>query len=184
DVLSFATIGPISGVYNAGTGVLTLSGTDTLANYQAALRTVKYTNSSDNPSTLARTVTWVGNDGAAVNNLSAGVTSTINITAVNDAPVATAGGTLGYTENAAATAIATTITVSDVDSANLIGATVQITTNYASGEDVLSYTTALGISGTFNAGTGTLTLTGTTTVANYQTALRNVKYNNTSENPT
>src|SRR5439155_858203 len=118
DVLSFATIGPSSGVYTAGTGVLTLSGTDTLANYQAALRTVKYTNSSDNPSTLARTVTWVGNDGAAVNNLSAGVTSTINLTAVNDAPVATAGNTLAYAHIQAASSIDTTITAPDDNGVN------------------------------------------------------------------
>ncbi|MBX7186710.1 MAG: cadherin-like domain-containing protein [Vicinamibacteria bacterium] len=182
DMLSFATIGPISGSFVAGTGTLTLSGTDTLANYQAALRTVKYNNTSENPSTLARTVQWRATDGT--DQSVAGVTSTINVTAVNDAPVVTAGGTLNYTENQAATAIDTTITVTDPDNANLTGATVQITGNYANGNDVLSYATALGITGVFSAPTGTLTLSGTTTVANYQTALRNVRYSNTSENPT
>ena len=110
-------------------------------------------------------------------------TFTLTVTAVNDAPVLTAGGTLAYTENQAATAIDATVTVTDVDSTNLVGATVQITGNYGNGQDVLSYVTALGISGTFNATTGTLTLTGTTTVANYQTALRNVLYANTSNDP-
>ena len=98
-------------------------------------------------------------------------------------PPLTAGGTLAYTENQAATGIDDTVTVTDVDSTNLVGATIQITSNYQNGQDVLSYVTALGISATFNATTGTLTLSGTTTLANYQTALRNVLYANTSNNP-
>ena len=190
DVLSFTNDGSTMGNVAVGTnvgGVLTLNsagGTATLAQWQSALRAVRYANSSENPTTTARTVTWRVNDGAGSNNLSNQPTSTINITAVNDAPVVTAGGTLNYTENQAATAIDTTITVADPDSANLTGATVQITANYANGDDVLSYVNALGITGVFTPATGTLTLSGTTTVANYQTALRNVRYNNTSENPT
>jgi VCBS repeat-containing protein len=180
DVLSFVNTVNITGVFNAGTGTLTLTGSDTLANYQTALRNVKYANTSDNPSTAARTVTWIGNDGTSG---STPVTSTINVTAVNDAPVVTAGGTLSYTENQAATAIDGAITVTDPDSANLISATAQITSNYVNGEDILSFVNTGTISGSFDSLTGKLTLTGSDTVANYQTALRNVLYNNTSENP-
>lgn len=108
---------------------------------------------------------------------------TVNITPVNDAPKITAGATLSYTENDAATAIDNTITVSDVDNANLTGASVQITGNYASGEDLLSFTNTANITGSYNSATGTLTLSGTDTVANYQTALRAVKYSNSSNNP-
>ena len=106
------------------------------------------------------------------------------MTAVNDAPVVVAGGTLAYTENQVATAINGALTVSDADSTNLIGATVQITAGYVNGEDVLSFVNAFGISGSFNAVNGTMTLTGTTTVANYQSALRTVLYSNPSQNPT
>jgi len=74
--------------------------------------------------------------------------------------------------------------VTDVDSTNLASATIQITTNYNNGQDVLSFTNTANITGSFNAATGTMTLTGSDTVANYQTALRNVKYNNTSDDPT
>jgi VCBS repeat-containing protein len=184
DVLSFTNTPNISGTFSAPTGTLTLTGTDTVANYQAALRTVMYSNTSENPSTLPRTVTWQVDDGGGVNNLSAPVTSTINVVSVNDAPVLANGSTISYTENDAATVVNSVITVSDVDSANLTGATVQITTGYANGQDVLSYATALGITGTFSSATGTLTLSGTSSVANYQTALRNVKYTNTSDDPT
>ncbi|MEO8381418.1 MAG: Ig-like domain-containing protein, partial [Acidobacteriota bacterium] len=180
DVLSFATIGAISGSFAAGSGTLTLTGTDTVANYQAALRTVKYANTSENPSVAARTVTWIATDGVTP---SSGVTSTINVSSVNDAPVLTAGATLNYTENAPATVIDNTITATDADHTNLTGATVQITGNYVNGEDVLSFATLGPISGSFAPATGTLTLTGTDTVANYQAALRTVKYANTSENP-
>jgi hypothetical protein len=106
------------------------------------------------------------------------------VNALNDAPVVTTtAGNLSYTENAAATAIDPGLTVTDVDSANLTGATVAITGNFASGQDVLAFTNQLGITGNFNSGTGVLTLIGTTTVANYQTALRSVTYANTSDNP-
>jgi len=183
DVLSFTNTANITGSFNAATGTLTLTGSDTVANYQTALRNVKYANTSDNPSTAARTVSWQVNDGGGVNNLSNVPTSTINVTSVNDAPVVTAGGTLSYTENQVATAIDTTITVTDADTANLTGATAQITANYVNGEDILSFTNTANITGTFNAATGTMTLAGTDTVANYQAALRAIKYNDTSENP-
>src|SRR4029453_14275040 len=68
------------------------------------------------------------------------------------------------------------------DNVNLTGATIQITGNYANGEDVLAFTSAFGITGTFTAATGTLALTGTTTVANYQSAIRAIKYKNTKNN--
>ena len=180
DVLAFTNQNGITGSFNAGTGTLTLTGSASVANYQTALASVTYVNTSDNPSGLARTVTIVTNDGAA-NSVAA--TDTINVTPVNDAPVVTAGHTLAYTENDPATAIDTAITVSDVDSANLASATVQITGNYVNGQDVLAFTNQNGITGSFNAGTGTLTLTGSSSVANYQTALDSVTYSNTSDDP-
>ena len=42
DILSFTTIGDIVGAYNGGTGTLELTGTATVALYQAALRTVLF----------------------------------------------------------------------------------------------------------------------------------------------
>ena len=62
DVLAFTNTANISGAWNASTGVLTLTGADTVAAYQAALRSVTYQNTSDNPSTLTRTVSFSVND--------------------------------------------------------------------------------------------------------------------------
>ncbi|MCK1504295.1 VCBS domain-containing protein [Bradyrhizobium sp. 18] len=180
DVLGFTNQNGITGSFNAATGTLTLTGSSSVANYQTALDSVTYFNTSDNPSGLARTVTIITNDGAAN---SVAVTDTINVTPVNDAPVVVAGHTLNYTENQAATVIDGAITVSDVDSANLASATVQITGNYVNGQDVLGFTNQNGIAGSFNAATGMLTLTGSSSVANYQTALDSVTYFNSSDNP-
>jgi hypothetical protein len=180
DVLAFSNTATITGSFDPSTGKLTLNGSDSVANYQAALASVTYVNTSENPSGLARTVTFITNDGA-LNSVAA--TDTINVTPVNDAPVAAAGHTLNYTENQAATAIDPAFTVSDVDSANLASATVQITGNYVNGQDVLSFSNTATITGTFDPSTGKLTLTGSDTVANYQAAIDSVKYSNSSDDP-
>jgi hypothetical protein len=107
DILSFtnvpATMGNIAGVYNALTGVMSLSSagnTATLAHWQAALRAVTYSNSSENPSGLERTVSYTVNDAAANSNT---VTSMINVTPVNDAPTL-AATTVNVTRTETATA--------------------------------------------------------------------------------
>ncbi|MEZ6087267.1 MAG: cadherin-like domain-containing protein [Pirellulaceae bacterium] len=122
------------------------------------------------------------NDGDANSNT---VTRDISFTAVNDAPVEASieGTPLAYTENDGAVAITSTLAVSDVDDTNIESAVVQITGNYANGEDVLAFVDQNGITGSWNAANGTLTLTGSATKADYITALRSITYNNTSENP-
>src|SRR5205823_52761 len=185
DVLSFTDTATITGSWDSTTGVLTLSGTDTLAHYQAALRSVKYSNTSDNPSSATRTASFQVDDGSSVNNLSNVATRNITVTPVNDTPVLANIETtaLGYTENDPATVITSTLTVSDVDSANLTGATVTLSSGYHSAEDVLSFTDTATITGSWDSTTGVLTLSGTDTLAHYQAALRSVKYSNTSDNP-
>src|SRR5205085_2252982 len=184
DVLGFTNQNGISGSYDAPTGVLSLSGTASVADYQAALRSVTYFNSSENPSGASRTVSFQVDDGAAANHASNIAMATVSVTPVNDAPVVAAnGGSLSYTENQAATAIDAALSLSDVDSTTLSGATVSISGNFASGQDVLGFTNQNGITGSYNAATGVLTLSGTASVANYQAALRSVSYFNSSENP-
>jgi hypothetical protein len=184
DVLLFTNQGGIAGSYNAGTGVMTLTGTATVAAYQAALRTVSYVNSSEDPSALTRTVTFTANDGGVANNLGS-ASRMVKVTRVNQPPpvTATAAG-LAYVEDQAATAIDPGLTTNDVDSTILVGATVAITANFAAGEDVLSFDNQGGIAGSYNAGTGVLTLSGSAPIAAYQAALRAVTYANSSEAPT
>ncbi|WP_150469035.1 hypothetical protein, partial [Cysteiniphilum sp. SYW-8] len=93
------------------------------------------------------------------------------------------GSVINYVENDAATVIEPALVISDIDDINIESATVTITANYANGQDVLGFVNTANITGSFNTATGVLTLTGTDTLANYQTALRSVTYQNTSLAP-
>ena len=107
----------------------------------------------------------------------------LNVAPVDDAPVLnTSNGAIQYTENDPPTAIDNNLKLSDVDNTTMAGATVAIL-NYVAGQDVLGFTNQNGITGNFNATTGTLTLTGTASVDAYRDALRSVTYFNTSDNP-
>jgi hypothetical protein len=126
DLLGFAnvsgTMGNIAGTYNSASGVMTLSSasnTATLAQWQAALRAVTYSNSSDNPSTAQRTVSYVINDDSTN---SAPVTSNITVTAVNDAPTLTTPTAISLTDTAAANTFTIqtgTLSVSDPEGSTL-----------------------------------------------------------------
>ena len=118
DVLGFTDQGSIHGSYNASTGVMTLTGSATVAQYQAALDAVTYSNSSDNPSGDTRTISYQVDDGSAQNNLSIIDTSTVSVTPVNDAPVNTVPGAQTVAENGSLVfdaAHAGPISISDVD---------------------------------------------------------------------
>ena len=181
DVLAFSNQNGISGSWNVGTGVLTLTGSATVTDYQSALRSITYVNTSDDPGTAMRTVAFVVNDGSTN---SAAARRDISVTAVNDAPLlGTSGSILAYAENDAATAVDSGLTLADADNASIASAAVSISVNYVSGQDLLLFANQLGITGSWNATTGVLTLSGASSVASYQTALRSVSYLNNSEAP-
>ncbi|MEL7497637.1 MAG: LamG-like jellyroll fold domain-containing protein [Planctomycetota bacterium] len=112
-------------------------------------------------------------------------TADITISPVNDAPVISGieSATLSYNENDGAIAITSTLSISDADDTDIESARVQISGNYANGEDVLAFTNQNGIVGSWNATTGELSLTGSATLAEYETALQSVTYSNGSEAP-
>jgi HlyD family secretion protein len=84
--LSASTTGTrITAHYEAATGVLTLSGQDSVANYQRVLRTVTYSNTSQAPNTTPRALTFVASDGTRDGNI--GI-ATVTILAQNGRPVA------------------------------------------------------------------------------------------------
>jgi hypothetical protein len=179
DELRFSDQSGISGTYDDATGVLTLTGSATVADYEAALRSVGYLDGNgDDPSTADRTVRFQASDGDIDSNA---IDATVTAVAVNDAPVLGGGGNVAaYTEDDTTGAIVGPgVTVSDVDSANLAGATVQIGANFVASEDELLFTDQNGISGSYDPFDGTLTLTGSASVADYQSALRSVRYRNT-----
>jgi hypothetical protein len=85
DVLQFVNTPPITATFNPVNGRLTFSGSDTAANYQAAFQSVKYANSSDNPTAGPRTIRFRASDGVTTDQGN----RTLTVTAVNDAPVIT-----------------------------------------------------------------------------------------------
>ncbi|NNA76969.1 type I secretion C-terminal target domain-containing protein, partial [Pseudomonas lactis] len=91
---------------------LTLTGTASLADYMQQIKNITFTNNSHDPSTTPRTITVTVTDGGNYSNVA---TTTVNVVAVNDAPVATGGAVTG-TEDTALALTWANFGVSDVDS--------------------------------------------------------------------
>ena len=107
-------------------------------------------------------------------------TFTIGVTA----PSITAGGTASTAQSGGpATVVDPSVTITDVGGPSLTALSVSIGTNFTASEDQLLFTPQNGITGNYNQATGILTLTGTATPAQYQTALRSVEYQDTNANP-
>ncbi|TJW31246.1 MAG: hypothetical protein E5V49_17380, partial [Mesorhizobium sp.] len=107
------------------------------------------------------------------------------MTTVNDAPVLSSVATSGaYTENAGAQTLSPSLTISDDDNATLLGAVVRISAGGFVGDELAAITTGTSISATWNAANGTLSLSGSDTLAHYEQVLRTVTFSSTSENPT
>ena len=182
DLLLFSAQSGVTGSDNATSGTLNLNGSASLGAYHAAFRSVQYQNTSDDPSSLDRTITFEINDGDADSNQ---LTRNISIVPVNDAPTQSTIETapLVYSENDAPTVISSTISLADLDDTLIESATVSITQNHSSLEDILGFEDSSGITGIFDPSNGTLTLSGSASVAEYIAALRSVTYENSSDNP-
>lgn len=173
DSLTFDAQNGIVGTYNSGTGVLTLTGTASVSDYQTALRSVGFQSSNDNPRTL-KTVAFRASDGAVA---SAPAAKQVSVTPINDPPeLTTTSGALYYPRGSGPKPIDPGLTLTDPDS-SIGGATVQITGNFSSADDELALPAQAGISGSYNYATGVLTLSGTASVTAYRAALRSVTYN-------
>ena len=164
--------------WNAATETLTLSGYDTFAHYQAALAGLVYWATGDNPTNYGanttRTLTWTINDGTpgvVAGSVNSG-TTTLNIAAVNDAPVNSASVTASGNED---TDIAVTgLQISDVD-ADPASATMTVVLSVTHGVLTLRTDVAGGLTaGDIAAnGAGTVTVTGTINAINATLAAAN-----------
>ena len=182
DVLGFIDQNNISGSYNSVTGMLSLSGSDSLENYRTALASITYNNISENPITTARTITWLVNDGT---DSSRPINTSVTLNAINDRPVlGNTGGTLAFTEGDGPSILDPSMSLSDVDHGTIESANLRISANYNAAEDVLGFIDQNNISGVFDRTTGVLSLSGSDSLANYRTALGSITYNNISDHPT
>jgi cyclophilin family peptidyl-prolyl cis-trans isomerase len=172
DTLNFTSQNGITGSY-AG-GVLTLSGSATPAQYQSALQSVTFSTTST--STTARAISVV----AVANSLDSDPASeTVDVTV--SAPVVTPSGTTNtFTVGGSAVAVDSGVKVSS-SSTDLTGATVAISSGTLQSGDTLGFSTQNGIAGSYSS--GTMTLSGSATPAQYQTALQTVTFSTTSSSP-
>jgi hypothetical protein len=143
---------------------------------------VTYANSSDNPSTATRTVTFTADDGTLTGSATRGIT----VTAVNDPPVNTVPGAQGTAQNTPltfSTGTSNAISVADPDAgAN----SIQLTLSATNGTLTLSGTSGLSFvfsdaNGT-GAGDGTAdaTMTFRGTLANINAALNGTTFTPTN----
>ncbi|MCA9009476.1 MAG: DUF2341 domain-containing protein [Planctomycetaceae bacterium] len=113
EVLAANTSGTsITASYNSG--ILSLTGSDTIAHYQQVLRTITYRNLQNPATGSSRTITFAASDGSLTSNVA---TSTVSITASNAAPVITSNGggataAISIPENSTSV---TTVTATDSD---------------------------------------------------------------------
>ncbi|MFT3848316.1 MAG: retention module-containing protein [Propionivibrio sp.] len=143
---------------NVAGNVITLSGAGSLADYQAAIRAITFANGGENPDTTPRTITVSVSDGS---NLSNEAITTVNVTAVNDAPVNTVPldqRTSEDTTRVFSSANGNAITVADVD-----GDTLSTTLSVANGTLTLGSITGVTVSGN---GTGHVVVSGTAAAIN------------------
>ncbi|WP_419905425.1 VCBS domain-containing protein [Kiloniella sp.] len=174
--------------WDAATGALSLSGTASLGEYEAALENVVYRSISDNPDSYGvaptRSLSLIVNDGKDNSNA---ISKVITVIDTNDASHITDNSGLGgaFTENGPALSVYTDLSLSDVDDLNLSSATVTIT-DFVAG-DVLGlaagYILPTGMTFSWDAATGALSLSGTASLGEYEAALENVVYRSISDNP-
>ena len=203
------TIGTFTGGTSGNNLVITLNSSANATATSALVKNITYQNTSDNPSTVDRTVRFVLTDGSG--GTTSNYDTTISISASNDAPTLSeliSSVTLAEnTLNSAAQIVDSNVTFADVDSANLNGGT--LTVSYSSGggaEDQLtvqnqgtgagqisvsgstiSYeNNAIATISTNGANGASLVITFNTanaTVAATKALIQAVMYQNTSDNP-
>ncbi|MES1265459.1 MAG: hypothetical protein ABUU24_07385, partial [Variovorax sp.] len=178
DILAFVAAAGIVGAWDAESGTLTLIGPATLEEYAAALRSVTYSNTSDDPSTSPRTLVIRVTDGQ---DLGPPADAEVSISAVNDPPELTMTlSRLDYEAGGSPAPIDEGVRVTDLDNKSLVGATVAILANSAPGDELL-FEGRDGIRGRWDAGAGVLTLSGVASVGAYQAALRSVRFRTAAE---
>ena len=173
DRLNFTRQNGISGDYSSD-GVLYLSGTASVSQYEQALQSVTFSTTSIN--TTARDITVVAFDDSGSGDSNTAI-ETVDLVApflVKPSGV-TATFTLG---GSSAVAVDPNVTVSFPY--YMLSATVSILDGTLQAGDTLNFTNQNNITGHYDSATGVLTLTGDDTPANYQAALQSVTFSTTS----
>ncbi|MCU7885358.1 MAG: retention module-containing protein, partial [Candidatus Thiodiazotropha sp. (ex Lucinoma annulata)] len=171
-----------------GVITVTLIGTATPQAYAEAIRSIGFSNASNNPDETPRIIEVTVNDGEFDSNTAI---TTITVQAINDPPAVdldandtTDNGNdylTTFTEGGAAIAIADIDTlVSDIDNSVLQSAKVTLTNPHQG--DVLDFgVLPVGLSATVSG--NTITISGEGSTVDYQNAIRAITFENTSNSP-
>ena len=188
--------GITAATYSDTNGELVLSGSASIADYETALKRIVYTNASGNPDGITdRLITVVANDGAKASDPA---TTQLTVVPVNTAPVVHLNGTntnayaITFTEDGGPVAVAdaSAATLTDPDHASLNRLVATINSIQDAGFELLTVDNLpASLSSSYDPNTGILNITNAdasnpASVADYQTALRGLRYENTAQNPT
>ena len=115
DVLfNLVDIGDFSGGVNGADLVITFDSDASVTAVEALIHAIGYSNTSDDPSELARTVNYLVDDGDGGTS-TASANATVNVNAINDGPVNTPGGVVNIAEDSGATTLSG-MSIADPDS--------------------------------------------------------------------
>ena len=190
DVLTATGTGNITVAYDSGSETLTLTGSDTLAHYQAVLDTVAFSSTSLNPTDFGsdptRLVTWTLVDDSGTASDTSFATTNITVNAVNSPPTLAGAADATFVETGPPVTLSPSVAAIDPDGTTLASATVAITGGTFAGDgDVLAARTlGTSIIASYHSDTETLVLTGSDTLAHYTQVLDSVTFGSSSHNPT
>jgi len=187
DVLTFVPQNGISGSYDAVHGVLTLTGTASVGDYNKALESIGFASLNPNPTSdgadPTRFISWTVTDGTGFNS-TATATSTVTVTGVPTVslgPDIFIGGNVSYNAGPG-TSVLLDPSAAVFDGTNITQATVSILPGGFQPGDTLSANTA-GTNIHASYSNGILTLTGSDTPQDYSKVLDTVSFSsNQSQN--
>ena len=180
-LLRFTPVGGITVSFDPETGVLTLTGSASVADYQAALRSVMFDANGSIPSGRVGFVAAVEVQVKAGTTASAAVTYGVCTPSDSDQPLGLDLGDVPtyFALDEDETDLLPGVTVTVPSGSPVLGATVRIAGGYQPGEDVLTADgLPEGVTATFDSATGVLTLSGLASAVDYTAALRAVRYAN------
>jgi ELWxxDGT repeat protein len=193
------TIGTLTGGSGTTPLVITLNNQATVARVRLVLIAVGFADSSNTPSTAARTITVRVTDGQG--GTSQLQSKSVNVTAINDVPVfGSIGAAVSYTEQGPRVIVFPTATITDVDTPIFTGGllTIHNTNGQSTDSLVIVPNSSITVSGanvrfngttigTFTGGAGTTPLVFTfnnqATVARVRLVLLAVGFADSSNNP-
>ncbi|MGE3677852.1 MAG: DUF4347 domain-containing protein, partial [Burkholderiales bacterium] len=193
------TIGnlPVGATLSDGTNTFTATPGNTVATVTSwNLSTLTFHAGEDANGSFALSATATATESANGDQETRSLTINVIVAPVNDAPDLDLNGGVAGNDGAAAFSeqtpvlIAPSGTLTDVDTANLVSLTATLASRPdGNGVESLSLNAAAaaaasGLTVTYTASTGVLSITGSASTATYQAILQGIQYSNTSDTPT